>query len=312
MTITLPPDLEGLTLIASVSGGKDSTALMLALREAGLPHLRVFADTGWEAAETYRYLDLLREKIGPIDAVGVEGGMRARMMYRAGFPSRMQRWCTRELKIDPLRAYHDAVIAKTGIETASCLGIRADESAARSQMVEVEDEPPGARRWGGWIWRPLLRWTIVDVIEIHKRHGIPMNPLYQRGFDRVGCFPCIFARKEEIRLLPEARIAEIEALEAECTAERARRNAEHDAQRPNIERTAVWQTLNGPPLPRYNHKHAAFFQTQRQGFEGIRAVHRWAQTERGGKQFPILPPLPTGGCMRWGICESPTENDTDD
>lgn len=291
MTLHLPPDLAGLTLIASVSGGKDSTALMLALREAELPHLRVFADTGWEAPETYRYLDLLRERLGPIDVVGVEGGMRARAMYRASFPGRMQRWCTQELKIDPLRAYHDDVIARTGVETASCLGIRAAESESRSRMAEVEDEPTGPRLWGGWIWRPLLRWTIDDVIEIHKRHGVPMNPLYHQGFDRVGCFPCIFARKEEIRLLPDARIDEIEALEAQTTAERERRNAEHAA--------------SGAVEPRYTHPQASFFQTQRQGFDGIRAVRRWAQTERGGKQFPILPPLPTGGCMRWGICESP-------
>src|SRR5574337_50013 len=147
--------------------------------------------------------------------------MRARAMHRACFPGRMQRWCTQELKIEPLRAYHDAVIAKTGIETVNCLGIRADESAARAAMVEVEDEPAGERRWGGWIWRPLLRWTVADVIEIHKRHGVPMNPLYHRGFNRVGCFPCIFACKEEIRLLPAERLDEIEALEAELTAERA-------------------------------------------------------------------------------------------
>lgn len=276
--IKMPTDLEGLTLIASVSGGKDSTALALALREAELPHLRVFADTGWEAPETYRYLDLLRERLGPIDVVGVEGGMRACIASRAGFPGRMQRWCTKELKIEPLRAYHDDVAAKTGVETVSVLGIRAEESESRSRMAEVEDEPPGDRTWGGWIWRPLLRWTIDDVIGIHKRHGVPMNPLYHQGFDRVGCFPCIFARKEEIRLLPEARIAEIEALETDATKERARRNAAEPG--------------------RYLHERASFFQTQRQGFEGIRAVRLWSQTTHGGKQVPILPPLPTGGCMR--------------
>src|SRR5574337_448090 len=83
VTLKLPYDFDGLTLIASVSGGKDSTALMLALREAELPHLRVFADTEWEAPETYRYLDVLRNRLGPIDVVGVPGGMRARAMHRA-------------------------------------------------------------------------------------------------------------------------------------------------------------------------------------------------------------------------------------
>ena len=32
---------------------------------------------------------------------------------------------------------------------------------------------------------------------------MPPNPLYALGFERVGCFPCIHARKSELNLLPE-------------------------------------------------------------------------------------------------------------
>ncbi len=145
--LTLPPALDGLPVIASVSGGKDSTALMLALREASIPFRAVFADTGWEAPETYAYLDVLSERIGPIDVVRAEPKHAAdaltdgrpmldRIWHRAGFPGRMQRWCTRELKIDPLRAYHNAF----GDDTVSAVGVRADESESRSRMVEVEDD----------------------------------------------------------------------------------------------------------------------------------------------------------------------------
>lgn len=140
--LQLPAEGDGLTVVASVSGGKDSTALILALREAEIPARYVFADTKWEAPETYAYLDYLRSTLDiAIDVVGVEGGMVVRAMYRAGFPRRMQRWCTRELKIEPLRAYHDALIETTGVETVSAMGIRADESASRSKMAEWEDEP---------------------------------------------------------------------------------------------------------------------------------------------------------------------------
>ncbi len=289
--IALPAEADGCDVLCSVSGGKDSTALMLACREAEIPFVAVFADTGWEAAQTYAYLDLLRKEIGPIETVRPARDMVASIRHRAGFPARMQRWCTRELKIEPLRAFHDAHEERTGRETVCAMGVRAEESAARALMAVFEDEPAGSRGWGGFMWRPLLTWTIDDVIDIHKRHGVPMNPLYHLGFDRVGCFPCIFARKEEIRRLDEVapeRVKEIALLEEETTALRASRNAADPG--------------------RYKHLRGSFFQTRDRANDGampIREVVAWSKTERGGRQFPILQPLPSGGCMRWGTCEAP-------
>jgi 3'-phosphoadenosine 5'-phosphosulfate sulfotransferase (PAPS reductase)/FAD synthetase len=283
--IKVPSEGEGLLVVASVSGGKDSTALMLALREAEIEARYVFADTQWEASDTYEYLDYLRQRLGiAIDVVGVEGGMRARVRYRAGFPGRMQRWCTRELKVEPLRAYHDRLTEKTGIETISAMGIRAQESASRAHMPEWADESDGERSWGGYVWRPLIRWSVEDVLHIHRRHGIKVNPLYQRGHDRVGCYPCIFENKEGIRLLTAERIDEIRAFEEEITSLREQRNLAQPG--------------------RYAHKEAAFFQTIRKGFSGIDAVVAWARTDTGGRQLPLFAPEPRGGCMRWGLCET--------
>jgi 3'-phosphoadenosine 5'-phosphosulfate sulfotransferase (PAPS reductase)/FAD synthetase len=45
------------------------------------------------------------------------------------------------------------------------------------------------------------------------QHGIPRNPLYDMGARRVGCFPCIFSAKNELRGLVQYRPETIEAIQ---------------------------------------------------------------------------------------------------
>ena len=242
--LTVPPALAGLPLVVNVSGGKDSAAVVLALREAEIPvHSYVFADTGWEHADTYRHLETIERHLGiAIVRVGVPGGMVARAETRAGFASRMQRWCTTELKIKPIGAYLDTVKEATGGDVVSIVGNRSEESARRAAQPVVEWEPRGV---GHYVWRLIQSWSIADVLGIHARHGLPLNPLYHRGFSRVGCFPCIFSQKAEVRLIAELhpeRIDEIAALEDRLTQMRATRN----------------EATPG----RYTHAVAPFFQTR--------------------------------------------------
>lgn len=305
LPLALPPYCADTAPIVSVSGGKDSTATVLALRESGIPARYVFADTGWEAQETYDYLATLERLLNiTIARVGVEGGMVAKIRARAGFPARKQRWCTRELKVEVLRAYHDVIAEQEDTETLSVVGIRAEESDDRAKMPEHGYDD----RWGGYIWRPMLAATVAEVLALHHRHGVPVNPLYLKGFSRVGCNPCIYATKEEIALTAEhfpARIDQIRALESECETLRAERNAETPG--------------------RYTHPVASFFQAkmveryERNGDKKTpvyKAMHiddvvAWSHTARGGRQLKIIREEPQGGCFRWGMCEPPLHEESD-
>jgi len=65
--------LRGKTVVASISGGKDSAAMSLWLTENDIPHRRVFLDTGWEHPWTYDYLrGPLTRALGPIEEVSTD------------------------------------------------------------------------------------------------------------------------------------------------------------------------------------------------------------------------------------------------
>ncbi len=309
----LPNHARGLRRIVSVSGGKDSAATALALREAGVEaHHYVFADTGWEAPETYEYLGTMERVLGiAIDRVGVPGGMRARIASGARFPSRVQRWCTRELKIEPLRDYHERIAIEHDVDTINVVGIRAEESGERAKLAEWEF----SAEWDGYVWRPIMRFTIDDVLAIHHRHGLPVNPLYKRGHSRVGCYPCINATKEEIQLVADHspdRIDEIEALEISGSAERASRNAETPG-RYEIEEATYFQRTEAVTDERGEIVRLENGRPKRRGVPfPIRDAVAWSRTERGGRevtQLRLFAPDPHGGCFRWGLCEPPTRGD---
>lgn len=293
--------LNGRRVVASVSGGKDSAALSLHLAELGIEHDRVFLDTGWEHPDTYAYLrGPLTEKLGPIIEIRSEkypGGMVDLVTRKGMFPSRTRRFCTQALKVEPMQAYIRGRVAD-GAELVNAVGIRRGESEARSRMAEWE----WSEGFDCEVWRPLVDWTEDDVIAIHARHQLAPNPLYLRGASRVGCYPCIFARKSEIdriaRLDPQI-IDKIEALES-VVADAAEAR----------------QAAKGTTLEAQGYMRPTFFQAmgalRSEGKDGrmvpIREVVTWASTGAGGRQFEMFAAGERdAGCMRWGLCETNPE-----
>lgn len=283
--------IAGKQIVASISGGKDSAALSLWLTEQGIEHRRIFADTGWEAPETYDYLrGELQDKIGPIEWVqNPDGGMAEHVRKFGMWPAGNAKWCTRILKMQPLYT-RMAEIQRSGAPVLSCVGIRWDESDKRAAMDEFDGFSMGGEQIE--IWRPILDWTADDVIDIHRRHDLLPNPLYLAGAKRVGCWPCIYSRKSEVKQVADRtpeRIDLIEMLEAEV-GDRMR-------ERGNCSTDLVGYFFHG----KFNAP---------DGDYSIRNVVEWARTGRGGVQFELFDTEdPDAGCVRWGMCEHPRLDD---
>ncbi len=51
------------------------------------------------------------------------------------------------------------------------------------------------------IWRPFFNATADEVLSFSLNRDFDINPLYFKGFSRVGCFPCIMCQQNEIDLI---------------------------------------------------------------------------------------------------------------
>ncbi len=183
-----------------ISGGKDSGAVLLWLvHESGIPRHKInatFCDTGNEHEWTYEQVRLLSEKVHPIETLKPELPFFELVKKKKLFPTAFRRYCTQHLKIFPVQD-HIAYLRQAYRNVVAVSGVRSNESPERSKLLEWD--------YSGHLlttqWRPLISWTIEDVVAIHAKYGIPMNPLYEAGATRVGCFPCVMSNKAEIRMI---------------------------------------------------------------------------------------------------------------
>jgi 3'-phosphoadenosine 5'-phosphosulfate sulfotransferase (PAPS reductase)/FAD synthetase len=184
----------------SISGGKDSSALAIYMRDRdewrrrlGKPTKEttekvemeyVFCDTKEELPETYAYLDILEAFLGKrivrlCDERGFQHWLR---VYGNYLPSPNMRWCTRMLKLIPFEKYvgDDLVY--------SYVGIRADEHrdgyiSKKPNIIPIfpfkEDDI-----------------TRDDVMRILAESGASL-PKYYEWRTRSGCYFCFFQRKAE-------------------------------------------------------------------------------------------------------------------
>lgn len=207
--------LTGRPLVMTYSGGKDSDLLLHLAQRAGIPfevqHSLTTADapeTIYHVKDTFRRLE---EKGVPCDidrhiqSDGTALTMWNLIPKKQMPPTRLVRYCCEKLK------------EGGGKGRVICTGARWAESAARKRRGAVEvvtsdikkklilnnDNDEARREFencqlkGKKVVNPIVDWTTEEVLDYCAAEHVPMNPLYEEGFCRVGCIGCPMAGKHK-------------------------------------------------------------------------------------------------------------------
>lgn len=155
-----------MTHVVGLSGGKDSTAMALRLAEVEpRDYVYICTPTGRELPEMEAHWAILEGLLGkPLIRI-TNGGKTLTdfvQIYKA-LPNWRQRWCTRQLKIEPTIAW-----MMQNQPATMYVGLRADEETREGIYDDriVSDFP--LRRWG-WGLKEVWSYLAERGIEIPKR-----------------------------------------------------------------------------------------------------------------------------------------------
>jgi len=176
--------------ILCMSGGKDSTALALYMRDRVPDMEYIFCDTDKELKETYDYLNSVEAFLGKkIIRLNAKAGFDHWLEVFGGYlPSPQMRWCTKLLKLKPFEDF-----VGDG-QVISYVGLRADEDRTGYISTKSNIEATFPFKEDGIDY--------AGVMKILQDSGIGMPPYLNWGRTHSGCFFCFFQRPIEwVRLL---------------------------------------------------------------------------------------------------------------
>lgn len=192
---------KNLPIHVSFSGGKDSL-VVLDLAQSALKKRHVkafFINTGLEFPETIEFARNYCKQNNIELHEANAGGTFWDHLDNFGPPAKDLRWCCKVCKLAPA----STIIEECANDGEVCItidGKRKHESFSRARVAASEMNPFVPNQLNIF---PIRDWRAIEVwLYIHWR-GLAYNPLYDMGFERVGCYLCPAALSAEYKRMGE-------------------------------------------------------------------------------------------------------------
>lgn len=239
-------------LVVTTSGGKDSSVCVAMAERAGIPFEVMHNHTTADAPETVYFVrrDLHRLEDKGIKCFvnmpiykGVRTSMWNLIPQKLMPPTRLVRYCCSVLKErgGAGRFITTGVRWAESVKRKNSRGIYETMPSDPAKKIILNNDNDDRRRLfetctikAKRVCNPIIEWTDADVWDYIEAEKIPVNPLYECGFSRVGCIGCPMAgtagRQREFARYPQYERMYIRAFER-MIEERHRRGLHTDWER---------------------------------------------------------------------------------
>lgn len=196
----------GALFVVNHSAGKDSQAMFLHLLELDIPArqlLVIHADLG--EVEWPGNVEHITDTIGdtPLIIARARKTLFEMVEHRGRWPSPSQRQCTSDLKRGPIQREIRRFLKahpEFGGMIVNCMGMRAQESAARAKKAPLRFSDANSKAGRTWYdWLPIHDWTEEEVFARIARAGQRPHWAYAKGMSRLSCRFCIMASSCDLR-----------------------------------------------------------------------------------------------------------------
>ena len=206
---------RGAIFVINHSGGKDSQAMYLRLREFVPAEQRILVHADLGEVEWPGAVDQIRATTSgePLHICRSRRGLLQMIADRGMFPSPSQRQCTSDLKRGPIEKtirhiMQDRMAQYPGVRTATeaganivvnCMGMRAQESSGRSKLTGFkfsERNSKAGREWYDWL--PIHDMAVEEVFGSIAAAGQRPHWVYAAGMSRFSCCFCIMSNKADL------------------------------------------------------------------------------------------------------------------